>query len=55
MLPMRLIKVLVKLMSNFLWNGSNKSSDIKVKWDQIYKPLREGGLGLIKFGTKLYC
>ena len=33
-------------MSRFLWSGSDKSSGIKVKWEEICKPLNEGGMGL---------
>ena len=42
----KVIKVLEQIISRFLWSGSDKSSGIKVKWNEICKPLNEGGLGL---------
>jgi hypothetical protein len=46
-MPGRVWKELVKIQRNFLWRGLSKRSGICwVKWDDICKPKKEGGLGI---------
>jgi hypothetical protein len=46
-MPVKVWKELVKIQRDFLWRGLSKSSGIFwVKWDDICKPKKEGGLGI---------
>jgi hypothetical protein len=46
-LPVKVWKEVVKIQRNFLWGGlSNKRRICWVKWSDICKPKREGGLGI---------
>jgi hypothetical protein len=59
-LPKWLIKKIDKLRRNFFWKGEdtqgNKGSACLVKWDVVYRPKEQGGLGihnLSRFGRAL--
>ncbi|KAL0361869.1 UNVERIFIED_CONTAM: hypothetical protein Sradi_3871400 [Sesamum radiatum] len=45
-LPKRVIKEIEKRLHSFLWKGTTSSGYPKVAWDQVCKPLAEGGQGL---------
>nr|KYP50529.1 Putative ribonuclease H protein At1g65750 family [Cajanus cajan] len=46
-MPLSVIKEVVKIQRRFLWSGVKESSKICwVKWDQVCKPIKEGGLGI---------
>ena len=48
-LPFRVYKKLEKLISKFLWFGSSMSSPfLKVPWEVVTRPRKEGGLGIKK-------
>ena len=56
-IPQKVINRLVKLQRNFLWGGDQDNKKIPwVKWDIVYLPKSEGGLGIkdiTKFNTTL--
>jgi len=47
LLPGRVIKNLEQIMRSFLWSGSDmRTTRVKVAWDQVCLPKKEGGLGI---------
>nr|KYP48496.1 Putative ribonuclease H protein At1g65750 family [Cajanus cajan] len=45
-MPLGVIKEVIKIQRRFLWNGVKENSKICwVRWDQVCKPTKEGGLG----------
>nr|XP_027081052.1 uncharacterized protein LOC113703776 [Coffea arabica] len=46
-LPKAVLKRIDNMLSSFLWSGEIKSRYVaKVKWEDVYKPKKNGGLGL---------
>jgi hypothetical protein len=46
-MPVKVWREVVKIQRNFLWGGlKNKKGMCWVKWSEICKPKREGGLGI---------
>ncbi|KAE8663709.1 hypothetical protein F3Y22_tig00112921pilonHSYRG00052 [Hibiscus syriacus] len=48
-IPVSILKALNSIMSKFLWGGGGGNGSKKihwVKWDDVYKPKNEGGLGV---------
>ncbi|KAL0293636.1 UNVERIFIED_CONTAM: hypothetical protein Sradi_6926500, partial [Sesamum radiatum] len=45
-LPKHIIKEIEKRLRNFLWKGSIEVGYAKVSWQQVCRPVSEGGLGI---------
>ncbi|KAL0278063.1 UNVERIFIED_CONTAM: hypothetical protein Sradi_7299200 [Sesamum radiatum] len=45
-LPKHVIKDIEKRLRNFLWKGSIETGYAKVAWQQVCRPVDEGGLGI---------
>jgi hypothetical protein len=51
-MPMKVWREVVRIQRNFLWGGlSKKTSICWVKWEDVCKPKREGGLGVRNMRT----
>ena len=47
LLPRQVVKNVEQIMRSFLWSGSDMSTTrVKVAWDQVCFPKKEGGLGI---------
>ncbi|GAV80315.1 LOW QUALITY PROTEIN: hypothetical protein CFOL_v3_23776 [Cephalotus follicularis] len=47
LVPVSIIKKRERVLKNFLWGGLREDTKIgKIKWEQVCKPLKEGGLGI---------
>lgn len=45
-LPKSILKEIEKAMRNFLWRQDSTKALAAVKWQQVCKPTKEGGLGI---------
>lgn len=43
--PMEVVSRIEKLQQDFLWHGKEKKEFHLVKWSEVCKPKKEGGLG----------
>ncbi|GAV74021.1 hypothetical protein CFOL_v3_17504, partial [Cephalotus follicularis] len=43
LLPMTIVQECERILKRFLWGGNGRG---KVKWAEVCKPLKEGGLGI---------
>lgn len=45
-LPVKIVKEIDRVMSNFLWNGNEDKRHVKIAWKDVCMPKKEGGLGI---------
>lgn len=55
-MPKRIIKVITKPQSNFLWGGNETNRKVHlVKWEEVLKSKSQGGLGIRNLGVVNAC